>query len=87
LLLVGDDLPVAHLHTPVKRGGDGGVVRDQNERGAAGRQLVQEPDRLAAGGLVQIPGRLISEDDRWSLGDRSRDRDPLTLTCPRAAWA
>ena len=40
---------------------------------------VQQLDHVAAGGLVEIAGRLVGEDDPRPPRDRTRDRDPLAL--------
>jgi hypothetical protein len=54
-------------------------VRDQHERGALGSEPVEQLDHLAAGGLVEVAGGLVGEDDQWPLGDCACDRDPLTF--------
>ena len=40
---------------------------------------MQERDDLAARPRVEVPGRLVGEDDHGSLRDRARDRHPLAL--------
>ena len=77
--VVADDLAVAHLDPPGKRRGDVVIVGDQHQRRAVGRELVEQGHDLGARLRVEVPGRLVGEDDRRPLGERPRDRDPLAL--------
>src|ERR1700685_1838299 len=54
--LVLDDLAVAHVQPPRERAGDVLVMRDQRQRRAFGRELVQQLDHLSPGLRVEVPG-------------------------------
>lgn len=63
------------------------VVRDENESGSAfdlsGKQQV---DHLLSGGLVEIPGWLIGDENRRVRRQRPCQRDPLLLTAGQLRW-
>ena len=79
LLIVPDDLAVAHLQPARERARDLFVVGDQHEGRPFQRELVQKVDHLFAGFRVEVPGGLIGKDDDGPLGDRASDRDSLAL--------
>ena len=59
--------------------GDRGVVRDDDDRGAVRVHALEQADDLPAGGLVELAGRLVREQQRRAVGERARDRDALHL--------
>ena len=57
------------------------VMADQDQRGALGViELEQQVRDHAAGGGVEIAGRLVSEHDVWPPDERPGDRHALLLT-------
>ena len=74
------DLPVGQEHDPVRVARGDGVVGDHDD-GLA--HLVHGPaheaEHLRARPRVEVPGRLIGEDDLRAAGQRPGYRDPLLL--------
>ena len=71
--------PVEHLDLPRKALGDLALVGDDDDRRPLGVQpFEQREDRLAVD-AVEVPGRLVGEDDRRVAGERPGDRDTLAL--------
>jgi len=74
------DSTVAHAEQDRRQRGDVAIVCDEDEGLAVGRDDVAEKgEDLAAGVGVEVPGRLVGEEDAWSVGERARDRDALLL--------
>ena len=68
----------AQPHHPVAAPRQRGVVGDQDQRGVAfGVSGEQEVDDFAAGGLVEIAGGLVGDEDRRIGRQCPRQRDPL----------
>ena len=66
-------------HTIAARG-EHGVVRDQNERGAAFLVAAkQKLDDLTTGRFVEIAGRFVGDDDGGIGRQRAGERDALLL--------
>ena len=61
------------------RGGDLGVVGDEDDRPARGVELVEERHDLGAGVAVEVAGRLVGEDERRLGDERPGDGDALLL--------
>ena len=55
------------------------LVRDQDDRVAAGVHLAKRGEDLLAGGAVEVSGRLVGEDEARPGDEGPRDRDPLAL--------
>ena len=56
------------------------IVRDEHDGGlAAAVDVDQEIDDLVAGAGVEVPGRLVGQQDRGLVRERPRDRDALLL--------
>src|SRR6478672_6949433 len=56
-------------------------MRDENQRAAVvSVQRQQEIDHLAAGSGVEIAGRLVGEQDRWTTSECAGDRDSLLFS-------
>ena len=67
------------MHRPVRVRFVARVVRDHADRRALGMQgAKQVHHRLAIHG-VEIPRRLVGEEDEWIARHRSRHRDALLL--------
>jgi hypothetical protein len=73
------DLPVPQLDPAVCAAGHVRVVRDQHDRGAGRVELLQQAEDADAGGRVEVPGRLVREQDRGLADQGAGDRDPLPL--------
>ncbi len=79
-LRVGLDLPVTKPDEPRAVFGDVHFVRDQQDGDPAflvqGLKDVHDLDTRAR---VEVPGRLVGEQDRGLVGERARDGDALLL--------
>ena len=74
------DAARAQPHDAVAARGERRVVGDQHQRGAALRVAgEQQIDDLLAGGLVEIAGRLVGDQDRRIGRQRAGQRDALLL--------
>jgi hypothetical protein len=63
-----------------RKGVDVVAVRDDNECHATlAVQLIKQIQDFRAGPRVQVSSRLISEQNRWIVGERPRDRGALTF--------
>ena len=76
-----DDPAVAQVNRDVGDGGQLGVVGDEHERRAA-RPIdpEQEVDDVPPGRAVEVPRRLVRQQQRRIVRQRPRDGDPLLLT-------
>ena len=63
----------------VGRGGDLGVVGDEDDRPAGVVELVEQRHDLGAGMAVEVAGRLVGQDQRGFGDDRPGDGDALLL--------
>src|SRR5687767_638704 len=77
---VADDLPVADRDGSLARLRHVRVVRHDENRGTKGRvKIAHESQNLGASLRVQVPGRLIRQEDRRIYRERARNGDPLAL--------
>ena len=60
--------------------GNVGFVRDEHNGVAAGMQALEHRHDFDAGLRVEIPGRLVGEQDGRIVDERARDGDALALT-------
>jgi hypothetical protein len=74
-----DDSAVAHLDPAAHRVGDLGVVGDDEDRRPVCVQFLKEPEDLGARMAVEVPRRLVGEDDGGPGDERSCDRHSLAL--------
>src|SRR5439155_11450767 len=76
-----DDLPVGKEDDAVGVTGGDGVVRDHHDRlTEVGDGLVHELEDLGTRLRVEVPGRLVGEDDLRAARERARDGDALLLS-------
>lgn len=64
----------------VRPSSHGGVVRDDHHREPLGTQALHQLQDLVPRSLVEIPRRLVGEEDPRLLHERARDRHTLLLT-------
>src|SRR5581483_5299814 len=69
------------------RRGQLGVVGDHRDRAAVAVQVRQEVDDGGAGGRVEVPGRLVGEQQRGPSDDRAGDGDALALAAGQVVRA
>ena len=74
--LLGDTAVVA---TKIGAGRQGRLVCYQHDSAAFFRQPLEQIKNLSAGGLVEITGRLVRQDQRRLGKQGARDRDALHL--------
>ena len=74
------DLSVAHRQDACGTVGERGVVRDDDECRAALVDAVEERRDLRAGGLIELAGRLVGEQQARTVGQRARDGHALHLS-------
>src|ERR1051326_7128418 len=55
------------------------VVRHENERLAASMEFVEHAQNFRAGSGVEIPGRLVGEQNEWVIDQRACNRHALLL--------
>src|SRR6185312_1680807 len=84
--LILNDLAVAHVHDAPRRAGEALVVRHDHDGRSIGIQPAEERDDLLAGSCVQLTSRLIGEEQRRTIRERARDRDPLLLSSGQLRW-
>src|SRR5207247_2012142 len=74
------DAPAAQRHHTVAARGERAIVGDEHERGAALRMSCEQKiDDLRPGGLVEVAGRLVGDEDGWVWRERAGKRDALLL--------
>ena len=78
LRLVGNQ-SVAERDHPIRRRGDARVMGDEHQRLRAIPSIPKEAEHLAGRRRVEIPGRLVRENDVRPVGQGARQRDPLLL--------
>ena len=77
---VGHDAPVQHLDHPGHASGpQAQVVGDDDDGRPLGVQVLEKFQDGEAGDTVQVPGRLVGQDDRRASDDRPGNGDPLAL--------
>ena len=74
-----DDHSVDDRDPALRARGDGGIVRDEDDGLAAGGQLFEDADDVAAGLLVEVAGRLVGQDQRRVVDERAGDGHALAL--------
>lgn len=78
-IILGDPT-IEQLDMPGAMSGNSLVVRGDQEAGSRfGVDAFDESHHLACRLPVEVPGRLVSEDDGGIVHERTRDRHPLTL--------
>src|SRR5690606_8903126 len=77
---ISDNSAIGYLDTAVGRGGDMGIVGNEDDRPTLGMELAQQAQDLGTAGAIECAGRLISQDDLCAVHQRTRDRDPLLLS-------
>ena len=89
--VLGHDPAVQHVDDAASLRGQALVVGHDEEGGAVAIEPAKEVEDLAAGGGVELTGRLVGEQDRRPVGQRAGDGHPLHLstgelggTVPRA---
>src|SRR5262249_39213005 len=74
------DMSRAHVQHAIAARCQRGIVRDQNQRGAAlGLAAEQKLDDLASGRFVEITGRFVGDDDGGVRRQGAGERNPLLL--------
>src|SRR5205085_5200787 len=81
-----DDATVLHLHDTLGGIGNVLVVRDEQDRLAAGVQPPEELEHLEPARAVERARWLVCEQERRLVGERARDREPLPLAARENAW-
>ena len=77
--LVGDDLPVPDPDHPARMRGDLVLMRDQHDRPPLLAEALEQRQHLGPRGRVEVPGRLVGEDQRRIGDERAGDGDALLL--------
>ena len=78
--LIGDDPAVAHLDPARGAGGDAHIVRHEHERHVPfAVQLLEQVEDHSGILAVEVAGRLIGEQDRWTIGQAACDGHALAL--------
>ena len=72
-------MPVEHLDAARHARGDVLVVGDHHDRGAGRMQLLEQREDGLPGGLVEVAGGLVGQDDRRLPDQGAGDRHPLPL--------
>src|SRR5687768_8032763 len=83
--LVLDDAAVEHRHAARRAGRDGGVMRDDADRGPLVVQASEHVQDLSAGAGVEVARRFVGEDDGGLPDDGAGDRDALPLAARQCA--
>ena len=84
---VGDHLAVEHANLARHLIGEARLVGDHEDGGAGDVELADELDDRCTGGAVEVPGRLVGENDRRAPDEGAGDRNPLPLPSGELAWA
>ena len=77
---VGDDPSIEDLDLAGHALGDGVVVGDDHDGRPGLVELVDQGQDGLPGGLVEVPGRLVSQHDGGSTDEGPGDGDPLALS-------
>src|SRR3954454_24137579 len=73
------DFSIHERDPSLRARGDGGIVRDQDDRLVVRGELFEDGDDVGAGFLIEVAGRLVREDERWIVDQRTGDGDALAL--------
>jgi hypothetical protein len=80
-VLVADDVSAFEFdHAPAHRVDDRVVVRRHQHRGAGAIDPVEQPDDLERRRRVEVPRRLVRDEDLGTVHERASDADALLLT-------
>src|SRR5918995_153077 len=71
--------PVEEVEVALRLGDVARIVRGNANGGAVGVQFGEHPHQRLAAGRIQVAGWLVGEKDRWTPGDRTRDRHELLM--------
>jgi hypothetical protein len=83
---VGDDVAVEDLDFAGHALGDDVVVGDDHDGRAGLVELIDQGQNGLAGGLVEVPGRLVREHDRRVADQGSGDGHPLAFPARQLGW-
>src|SRR5258706_12086686 len=79
--LVAHEHPVVELdHPTAHRIDDALIVRRHHHRGAGAIDAIEQPHDADGRRGVEVPGRLVGEQDQRSVDEGARDRHPLLLS-------
>src|ERR1019366_1158119 len=82
LFLIRDDLAVTHGDDAIRIGCDVRFVGHHDDRDALlAIERTEYLHDLVRVARIEIPGRLIRQDEAWVIDQRSGDRDSLLLPC------
>src|SRR2546426_1170033 len=84
--LVGADEPVLDRQDARRVGGDVRLVGHQGDGDPRTTQLLEERHQLHAASRIDVPGRLIRENDPGVGHEGAGDGDPLLLSARELAW-
>src|SRR5690242_19813020 len=82
-----DDQAVAHMHDAVRGLREILVVRHDDDCRAVMIQTLEERDDLGARLRVELPRRLVGEQERGMVGESARDGDALLLAARQLGWS
>src|SRR5665647_849873 len=77
--LVRHDFAVPHVHDAPRGVREALVVRHHDDGCPIRIQPAEERDDLRPGFRIQLARRLVRQQERWPVRERTRDRDPLLL--------
>ena len=77
--LVVPDGAVFHREAAARARAERRVVRDHDQRHAAGVELLEQAHHLVAGGTVEVAGGLVGQEQRRLHDGGARDRHALAL--------
>src|SRR5438093_8134052 len=86
-----DNLPlyqsILHMNDPVRAGGYGGVVSDEQDRLTVSVELVDHVEHFLAGARIEVARRFVGEDHQRIGGERTGDGNSLLLAAGKLAGA
>ncbi len=83
--LVAVDLAVHDADDPMGIGGHLGIVRHQHDGDPFGVELLEHPQDFHAGVRVEVAGRLVGQDQRGTVHQRSGRSPPVAAVRPTSA--
>jgi len=87
-LIDGLQPPVCQSDNAVEAAGEIEIVgRDQGREAGIANEVEESPQHTLAGGVIEVAGRLVTEQNFGLVGERAGDRDPLLLTAREARRA
>src|SRR5262245_54562895 len=76
-----NDPALSQGHPPVHAGCEIHVVRSNDRREPGrGHELRQRPENMLRGMDIEISSRLVSQENAWGIGNRTRNGDTLLFT-------